>query len=114
MRGREWLVFFGVTAFAGMLTMLISKEKVAELAIKVSTLPPSLHPSLPSFLFSVLRSRFWSLPPSLPPSFQVAGEDAHDTNFSFLDKNLDLVSFTTLLAISSPSLPPSLFPAGGG
>jgi hypothetical protein len=35
MRGRGVLVFFGVTAFAGMLTMLISKEKVAELAMKV-------------------------------------------------------------------------------
>ncbi|KAM3570558.1 hypothetical protein VYU27_007368 [Nannochloropsis oceanica] len=36
MRGREGLVFFGVTAFAGMVTMLISKEKVAELAIQVA------------------------------------------------------------------------------
>ena len=53
MKGRKSLVFFGVTAFAGMVTMLISKEKVAELAIKVR-IPPSLPPSLPSSLLLFL------------------------------------------------------------
>jgi len=52
MRGREGLVFFGVTAFAGMVTMLISKEKVAELAIQVRNafLLPFLLPAFPPSL----------------------------------------------------------------
>ncbi len=63
--GRGWLVFFACSAFVGMLTMLVSKEKVADLAI------------------------------------QVAKNDAHDTSYPFSDNNLDLVSFTTLLAIGT-------------
>lgn len=102
-----WLhPLFALLTFGANLTMLVSKEIVADTAVKVGDTKTS-YQSWPTEVCD-LSAKLLILASA---TLQIARSTGHPTVYQFLDNNLDMVAITTLLAIGRP---PSIHVASTG